>query len=464
VFERDGCLRVDGQGRKDAKLTPLGRGRYRIEGGGELVLEPVAVRLDGDRLPRHDFGAEVEAGIRAAVRADPGRPAGQGPGRQAAGRDRRAPAADLVDLSTLDPTIRLDIRYAGSDNFMGLPLYERSAAYMQRPAALALARAAQGAEAQGYGLLIHDAYRPWFVTWMFWEATPPEDHMFVADPAQGSRHNRGCAVDLTLYDLKTGQPVEMPSRYDEMSGRSYADFIGGTTKQRAMRSILREAMVAQGFEVYPEEWWHFDYKDWRQLRHRHADLQRAGEGEVSAISFRASVVAAPNWVLSKTHQLLAPPWSRRRSARPGAPAVRRHRTSCTSPASRAGGDRSGRPAAGLGGGGNHGGIGGDPGDLEGLQQGLGRRVEPGRMARLQHRRGVVALRQAARKRSTTRRRTSGSAAAGSATARACRPARRTRRGTGQRLAAVDQPPLVGDRPGTFTANRKPAGVEAAQRS
>ncbi|WP_230983919.1 M15 family metallopeptidase [Caulobacter rhizosphaerae] len=263
VFERAGVLRIDGQGRKDAKLTPLGRNRYRIEGGGELVLEPVAVRLDGARLPRHDFGAEVEAGVRAAVRADPDALRARAlAARPPVETDPHRPA-DLVDLSTLDPTLRLDIRYAGSDNFMGLPLYERPAAYLQRPAALALARAAQALKAKGYGLLVHDAYRPWFVTWMFWEATPPEDHMFVADPAQGSRHNRGCAVDLTLYDLKTGKPVEMPSRYDEMSGRSYADFIGGTTRQRAMRSLLREAMVAQGFEIYPEEWWHFDYKDWR---------------------------------------------------------------------------------------------------------------------------------------------------------------------------------------------------------
>jgi len=263
VFERAGVLRIDGQGRRDARLTPLGRNRYRIEGGGELVLEPVAVRLDGVRLPRHDFGAEVEAGVRAAVRADPDALRARALAASPPVETAEHRPADLVDLSTLDPTIRFDIRYAGSDNFMGLPLYERAAAYMQRPAALALARAAQALKAKGYGLLIHDAYRPWFVTWMFWEATPPEDHMFVADPAQGSRHNRGCAVDLTLYDLKTGKPVEMPSRYDEMSGRSYADFIGGTTRQRAMRSLLREAMVAQGFEIYPEEWWHFDYKDWR---------------------------------------------------------------------------------------------------------------------------------------------------------------------------------------------------------
>ena len=263
VFERDGILRVDGQGHADVPLTPLGRGRYGIAGGGELTLEPTAVRLDGVRLPRHDFGAEVEAGIRSAVRADPAALRARALAATPPVETADHKPADLVDLATLDPAIRLDIRYAGPDNFMGLPLYERPAAYLQRPAAQALARAAKTLEAQGYGLLIHDAYRPWFVTWMFWEATPPEDHMFVADPAHGSRHNRGCAVDLTLYDLKTGQPVQMPGRYDEMSGRSYADFIGGTTKQRALRAVLRQAMTAEGFEVYPEEWWHFDYKDWR---------------------------------------------------------------------------------------------------------------------------------------------------------------------------------------------------------
>ena len=263
VFERDGVLRIDGQGRKDVALTPLARDRYGIAGGGDLVLEPGAVRLEGTRLVRHDFGAEVEAGIRAAVRADPDALRARALAATPPVETADYKPADLVDLTTLDPTIRLDIRYAGSDNFMGLKLYERSAAYLQRPAAQALARAAKVLEARGYGLLIHDAYRPWFVTWMFWEATPPEDHMFVADPAQGSRHNRGCAVDLTLYDLKTGKPVEMPSRYDEMSARSYANFIGGTTQQRALRAILREAMLAQGFKVYPEEWWHFDYGDWR---------------------------------------------------------------------------------------------------------------------------------------------------------------------------------------------------------
>ena len=263
VFERDGALWIAGAGRAAARLVPESGGRYRIESGGELVAVKRGVKLDGVPLRRRDFGAEVQAGIRKAVRADPKalrtRALAATPPVETA--DHKP--ADLVDLATIDPAIRFDIAYAGRNNFMGLKLYERPAAYLQRPAAQALGRVSKTLRAKGYGLLIHDAYRPWFVTWMFWEATPPESHMFVADPAKGSRHNRGCAVDLTLYDLKTGQPVEMPSRYDEMSGRSYADFVGGTSAQRAHRQVLRDAMVAEGFEVYPEEWWHFDYKDWR---------------------------------------------------------------------------------------------------------------------------------------------------------------------------------------------------------
>lgn len=263
VFEKDGGLFVDGFGRSSARILSESDGRYRIDGGGDLIFTQRGLRLDGVFLRRRDFGAEVEAGIRRTVRANPetlrARALAAAPPVETG--DRRP--ADLVDLATLDPAIRFDIRYAGRNNFMGLKLYERPAAYLQRPAAEALGRARKALEAKGYGLLIHDAYRPWFVTWMFWEATRPESRIFVADPARGSRHNRGCAVDLTLYDLKTGEVVEMPSRYDEMSLRSYADFAGGTTKQRELRAILRDAMVTEGFEVYPEEWWHFDYKDWR---------------------------------------------------------------------------------------------------------------------------------------------------------------------------------------------------------
>jgi len=170
--------------------------------------------------------------------------------------------ADLVELTALDPTIRLDIRYATTRNFLGTPLYSQPRAFMQRPAAEALVRVQRSLAAEGYGLLVYDAYRPWYVTKIFWDATPPELHKFVANPVEGSRHNRGCAVDLTLYDLRTGIAASMPSLYDEATERAYANYSGGTAEQRRLRDLLRRHMEAEGFSVYEFEWWHFDYRDW----------------------------------------------------------------------------------------------------------------------------------------------------------------------------------------------------------
>jgi D-alanyl-D-alanine dipeptidase len=171
-------------------------------------------------------------------------------------------APDLVDLATLDSTIRFDIRYATTNNFMSSRMYASARAFLQRPAAEALLRAHRALAAHGYGLLIHDAYRPWYVTWMFWEATPPRLRSFVANPRSGSKHNRGCAVDLTLYDLATGLPVGMPSTYDEFSERAHPDYAGGTPDQTARRDLLRRTMEAEGFTVDAGEWWHYDYRDW----------------------------------------------------------------------------------------------------------------------------------------------------------------------------------------------------------
>jgi CubicO group peptidase (beta-lactamase class C family)/D-alanyl-D-alanine dipeptidase len=170
--------------------------------------------------------------------------------------------ADLVEVAKLDPTIKLDIRYATTNNFLGSVFYSQPKAIMQRPAAEAVARANKQLKKLGYGLLIHDAYRPWYVTKVFWDATPDDKKIFVADPSQGSRHNRGMAVDITLYDLKTGKPIEMVGTYDEISDRSYPDYPGGTSLQRWHRKLLRDAMEAEGFRVYEAEWWHFDYKGW----------------------------------------------------------------------------------------------------------------------------------------------------------------------------------------------------------
>jgi zinc D-Ala-D-Ala dipeptidase len=173
---------------------------------------------------------------------------------------------DLVELIKLDAGIKLDIRYATSNNFTGRPVYTEARAFLQRPAAQALVKVNEELKPLGYGLLIFDGYRPWSVTKIFWDITSKENKKFVADPKKGSKHNRGCAVDLSLYDLATGKEIEMTGVYDEMSERSYPYYAGGTEGQRKMRDLLRERMEANGFKVYDYEWWHFDYQDWQSYR------------------------------------------------------------------------------------------------------------------------------------------------------------------------------------------------------
>jgi CubicO group peptidase (beta-lactamase class C family)/D-alanyl-D-alanine dipeptidase len=171
--------------------------------------------------------------------------------------------AELVELIDLVPDLKLDIRYAGTNNFMGTTFYKQARAFMQRPAAEALAEVNTQLKEKGLGLIIYDAYRPWYVTKMFWEATPDDKKIFVADPEKGSRHNRGCAVDLSLYDRASGDVIKMLAGYDEMTERSYPHYIGGTSLERWYRHLLRESMEAAGFKVYEFEWWHFDFHAWR---------------------------------------------------------------------------------------------------------------------------------------------------------------------------------------------------------
>ncbi len=173
-------------------------------------------------------------------------------------------APDLVELIVLDATIHLDIRYATPDNIVHRPVYREARAFLQRFAAEALVRAHRALAEKGFGVLVFDGYRPWRVTKIFWESVRPDQRNFVADPRKGSKHNRGCAVDLSLYDLATGSEVSMPSAYDETSERASPDYRGGTAEQRERRDLLRRAMEKEGFTVEPNEWWHFNYKDWRE--------------------------------------------------------------------------------------------------------------------------------------------------------------------------------------------------------
>jgi zinc D-Ala-D-Ala dipeptidase len=169
---------------------------------------------------------------------------------------------DLVDLARFDPRFRFDIRYATNANFMGRELYPVARAVAQRPAAQALSRVQNLAESAGYGLLIFDAYRPWPITRMMWEETPPDRREFVADPRNGSRHNRACSIDLSLH--RGGVEVEMPSPYDDFTPAAYRSNTNAPAEAIAASRMLEEWMVAEGFIPLANEWWHYDWLDWRQ--------------------------------------------------------------------------------------------------------------------------------------------------------------------------------------------------------
>jgi len=181
----------------------------------------------------------------------------------AAPKESNKREANLVELISLDKTIKLDIRYATTNNFTGKAVYPEARAFLQEPAAEAVARVNKKLKDKGLGLLIYDGYRPWAITKLFWDVVSPDQRKFVADPAKGSKHNRGCAVDLGIYDLKTGKAIPMPSDFDEFTERASPDYTGGTEEETANRDLLRKLMEAEGFTVNSNEWWHFDYKTWQ---------------------------------------------------------------------------------------------------------------------------------------------------------------------------------------------------------
>jgi zinc D-Ala-D-Ala dipeptidase len=174
-------------------------------------------------------------------------------------------AADLVEIARIEPSIQLDIRYATNNNFLGRPVYTAGRAFLQRDAALALQTAHLALRPHGFGIVVFDAYRPWSVTKEFWESVDDQARQagFVAKPSDGSRHNRGCAVDVSLFDLSSGKQVTMPTDYDEFSPRAYPNYRGANGESISARDLLIRTMKQAGFDVLYNEWWHFDYRDWQ---------------------------------------------------------------------------------------------------------------------------------------------------------------------------------------------------------
>ena len=164
----------------------------------------------------------------------------------------------LVDIQVVNPHIQIEIRYATSNNFMKETLYPKARCLLRAEVAEKINRVQESLEKQGLGLKIFDGYRPLSVQKKMWAKFPLDG--YVANPAKGSNHNRGAAVDLTLVD-KEGRELPMPSDYDEFSERAHRDYAGGTEEQRKNRQILEDEMTKEGFHGISTEWWHFDDKD-----------------------------------------------------------------------------------------------------------------------------------------------------------------------------------------------------------
>ncbi|MBC3539471.1 M15 family metallopeptidase [Rufibacter sediminis] len=171
------------------------------------------------------------------------------------------PKQELVELASYIPGLVLDIRYATKDNLAGEPVYTLATAYARKPVADALKKIQAELKPLGLGLKIYDGYRPYQVTVQFFEKV--KDSVFVASPRTGSRHNRGCAMDLTLIRLRDGKELKMPTAYDAFTPKAHSDYAKLPSKVKQNRDLLKQAMLRHGFQVYPDEWWHFDFKDWR---------------------------------------------------------------------------------------------------------------------------------------------------------------------------------------------------------
>lgn len=162
----------------------------------------------------------------------------------------------LVDLRKVIPDIILDIRYATPNNFTGQVLYPSADCFLLEEVALALKEVQADLKKQGFRLKIYDGYRPLSVQYKMWKVLPNPD--YVADPAKGSNHNRGCAVDVTLVDL-AGSPVEMPTEFDDFTVKARRDYQDLPPAAISHRHILQEAMVRHGFSSITTEWWHFSF-------------------------------------------------------------------------------------------------------------------------------------------------------------------------------------------------------------
>jgi zinc D-Ala-D-Ala dipeptidase len=181
------------------------------------------------------------------------------------------PEKELVNLEKFVPGVVLDIRYATTNNFTNEKIYNLAKAYARRPIAQSLKKIQEELKPQGLGIKIFDGYRPYKATVKFYEVY--RDTTYVASPYRGSRHNRGCALDLTIIDLKTGKELAMPTEYDSFKKEAWPSTPVKDPAIRKNRELLISTMEKYGFKVNGSEWWHFDFKGWKNFEVMDIDFE-----------------------------------------------------------------------------------------------------------------------------------------------------------------------------------------------
>jgi D-alanyl-D-alanine dipeptidase len=191
---------------------------------------------------KYGLTATTMAGYKASIKTDPNK--------------------ELINLEKFVPGLVLDIRYATTNNFTGEQIYNLARAYARKPVAESLRKIQADLKKEGLGIKIFDAYRPYKATVKFYEVY--HDTTYVASPYRGSRHNRGCALDLTVVDLKTGKELQMPTGFDSFEKAAWPTTPVADPQIRKNRTLLINAMEKHGFKVNGSEWWHYDFIGWKK--------------------------------------------------------------------------------------------------------------------------------------------------------------------------------------------------------
>ena len=169
------------------------------------------------------------------------------------------PLLEMMELKQLVPNIKYDLAYAQKSNFTKHRLYSKGlkSTYLRKEPALALAKIAEELADKGLGILVWDAYRPYSVTERFWKLI--HDERYVANPIKGSGHNRGIAIDMTLYELSSGTLIDMPTGFDDFSEIAHHGYQNISEINIKNREILKEVMEKNGFIKFETEWWHYSW-------------------------------------------------------------------------------------------------------------------------------------------------------------------------------------------------------------